>query len=237
MSAMLRSPLYRAALMPPVCLPSAFLEVGVVVLSVPVGPPDAAHDILGQSTSDDTPRSRSFPVILQSADASRRCETGIVRIDVKKSVVKRSPFTGVACHTLPILLLVASPWGKCLRRLGIGLIWRARDKVPDTLGTSQWRCDSIINGGGHMSAGRSPSYGEVLIPPGALPAAHARVGASCFLSHGLGSALALTASVWPLYEAINIREQEGERGSSPLRWPAAQSITPRRLHMVSFNSC
>ena len=70
-SAMLRSPLYRAALTPPVCSPSAFLEVGVVALSVPVDPPGAAHNILGRSTSADAPRSRSFPVICQLADDSR----------------------------------------------------------------------------------------------------------------------------------------------------------------------
>jgi hypothetical protein len=125
-----------SALMPPVCSPAAFFEVGVVALSVPIAPPGTAHDIVGRLTGAIRPAPALFLSLFQSADASRRCETGIVRIDVKKSVVRRSPFTGVACRTLPILLIVALPRGKCLRRLGIGLVWRACDKVPDTLGTS-----------------------------------------------------------------------------------------------------
>ena len=95
-SAMLRSPLYRAALMPPACSPSAFLEVGVVTLSVPVDPPGATHNILGRSTSADAPRSHSFPVICQLADDSRRYKAARCMLPVLPLVVSswvRSP-----CH-------------------------------------------------------------------------------------------------------------------------------------------
>ena len=139
MSAILRSPLYRTALTPPVCLPSALLEVGVIVLSVPVGPPDAAHDILGQLTSADAPCSRSFPVIFQLADVSRWCETGIVNINVKKSTGKHSPFARVAYRMPPVLPPVVSLWVKSLHRVSIGLVERARRKLPYALGTVR-RC-------------------------------------------------------------------------------------------------
>ncbi|KAF8635775.1 hypothetical protein AX14_010502 [Amanita brunnescens Koide BX004] len=72
-NAILHSLLSRVALMPPICLPVALLEVGSVALSMPAVPLGAAHDIVivGRLANANAPRSRAFPVIFQSADASR----------------------------------------------------------------------------------------------------------------------------------------------------------------------
>ena len=209
-SAIKRSPPSGTTSMPPVwsCV--------VAMSLVPVVPTGAVRGILGKQTSADAPCSRSFPVILQLADDSRRYKA--------------------AHHTPPILPPVVSLQVGSRRRLGIGLVWRARDKVPDTLGTSRRYYDSVINRGGHMSAGRSPSHGAVLMQLGVPPAAFVRASASCHLTCGLGSALAPVTSVWLLHEAVSTWEREGEEGGSPFRWPAAHSFAPRHLRTVPFNS-
>ena len=84
---------------------------------VPVVPTGAVRGILGKQTSTDAPRSRSFPVICQLADDSRRYKA--------------------VHHTPPVLPPVVSLRVESRRCLGNGLVWRARDKVPDTLGTSR----------------------------------------------------------------------------------------------------
>ena len=197
------------------------------VIILPDVPPAAlAHEDVsrrlctkGRLTDANAPRSRAFPVIFQSADASGRCGTGIVNINVEKRARERSPFAGVTCHTPPIALLVASPWVKRFSRLSTGLVWRARCGLPCVLGIIRRCYNGVVNENRHMSIRCSPLNGAVLIPPGALPAAHARVGASCLLSHGLGSALALTALVRLLHKAVSTQEREGKQGRSLLRRP------------------
>ena len=123
-----------------------------------------------------------FPSFFQSAEASRRCETGAVSINVKRSAVKRSPSARVALCMLPVILLIALPRGKSFRRLSVGFVERARRKLPYALGTVRRRCNGVVSEKRrHMSIECSPLNRAVIILPGVLPAALAQEDAPCCL--------------------------------------------------------
>ena len=135
----------------------------------------------------------------------------------------------------PIALLIASPWVKRFGHLSTGLIWRAHCGLPYALGIVRQCCNGVVSENRHMSIECSPLNGVVPIPPGTMPAALVRVDASCPLSHGLGSALALTTLVRLLHKTVSIWEREGKQGRSLLRRPASHPLAPNRLRAA--HSC
>lgn len=149
---------------------AVLFQLGVVMLSMPVVPPDAAHDIVRQSMNANVPHSRSRLVIRWSEAPAwkvcyklpdavvvpRRCEGSIVSENAHVSSAKRSPSSGAA-------MMLPGPLPAAYVQLGV-VMSLMQNMLPGAsydfvrrCAVNECVCASIII--------CSPSFGAVLARP------------------------------------------------------------------------